>query len=86
MLASGNSDRLVCAGNLVKTIRGECPMERTKGIAREIIDAPVTQENKVKSDVEWTVTTYEPRITNLEISLGPRDAEHGDVGVLLKVT
>ncbi len=47
MLAQGNSDPRVCALNLLRTIRGEVPLERTKGIDREHIDKPITQSDEL---------------------------------------
>ncbi len=76
MLAQGNSDPRVCALNLLRTIRGEVPLERTKGI--EHIDRPITQSDELKADAEWVLETYEPRLSGEEIALLAADAAGGD--------
>ena len=40
MKASGNAAPETCVQNLLKTIRGEVPYERIKGIDRTLIDRP----------------------------------------------
>lgn len=40
MLAQGNGEAAVCAANLLRTVRGEVPMSRVKGIGREHFDGP----------------------------------------------
>ena len=40
MKASGNGAPEICVQNLLKTIRGEVPYERIKGIDRTLIDKP----------------------------------------------
>ncbi len=78
MLAQGNSDPRVCALSLLRTIRGEVPLERTKGIDREHIDKPITQSDELKADAEWVLETYEPRLSGEEIALLAADAAGGD--------
>lgn len=63
MKASGNAAPETCVQNLLKTIRGEVPYERIKGIDRTLIDKPsVTAVNDLAADVEFVVETYEPRV------------------------
>ena len=42
MKASGNAAPETCVQNLLKTIRGEVPYERIKGIDRTLIDKPLS--------------------------------------------
>lgn len=69
MMATGNGDARVCALNLLRTIRGEVPLVRTKGIDREHIDAPTTRSAELRADAEWVLETYEPRLTSGEVEL-----------------
>ncbi len=63
MKASGNAAPETCVQNLLKTIRGEVPYERIKGIDRTLIDRPSgTAANDLAADVEFVVETYEPRV------------------------
>ena len=53
MKASGNAAPETCVQNLLKTIRGEVPYERIKGIDRTLIDKPSgTAANDLAADVE----------------------------------
>ena len=62
MKASGNGAPEICVQNLLKTIRGEVPYERIKGIA----------------DVEFLVETYEPRVQLSDSDLKALTAQAGD--------
>lgn len=63
MKASGNSRPQTCVQNLLKTIRGEVPYERIKGIDRTLIDKPSELAGpELAADVEFVVETYEPRV------------------------
>ena len=60
MKASGNGAPEICVQNLLKTIRGEMPYERIKGIDRTLIDKPSeTAATDLAADVEFLVETYE---------------------------
>lgn len=61
MLAQGNSDVAVCVLNLLRTVRGEVPYARTKGIDRALIDIPATEAWRLRADAEWVIKSYEPR-------------------------
>ena len=78
MLASGNSERHLCALNLIRTVRGEVPYVRTKGIDRALIDIPESERWRYKADVEWVLDAYEPRVTFDEVDF-ERGTERGDV-------
>lgn len=63
MLKSGNSNVLLCADNLIRTIRGEVPNERMKGIDASVIDQPVQQARMAfEKDLTWVLGNYEPRL------------------------
>ena len=63
MKASGNGRPQTCVQNLLKTIRGEVPYERIKGIDRTLIDKPRELAGpELAADVEFVVETYEPRV------------------------
>ena len=62
MKANGNGNPEVCVHNLLKTVRGEVPYERIKGIDRALIDKPAaTAGDDILADVEYVIETYEPR-------------------------
>lgn len=70
MRAFGNGNPEVCASNLLKIGRGEVPFERVKGIDRRVIDLPIEQAKaEIIEDSRWTISTYEPRVNILQISV-----------------
>ena len=86
MLAHNNSDPCVCSLNLLRTIRGEVPLSRIKGIAREHIDAPATQTNDLRADGAWVLETYEPRLSTEEIDVAVDEAIEGNYQILADVS
>lgn len=62
MLSTGNGAPPLCALNLLRTVRGEVPYARTKGIGREHVDAPLTEGRRLGADAEWVIRSYEPRV------------------------
>lgn len=79
MKASGNAAPEACVQNLLKTIRGEVPYERIKGIDRTLIDKPSgTAANDLAADVEFVVETYEPRVRLSSSDLVALVAQTGD--------
>lgn len=63
MRATGNGTPQLCVQNLIKTVRGEVPYERLKGIDRALIDKPSeTSGSDLVSDVQFVIDTYEPRV------------------------
>lgn len=84
MLAHGNGTRQQCTANLIKTIRGEVPFERTKGIDRRIIDSPSVYADTAKADVAWLISTYEPRVHQFTTTL-TNEAENGAFGIHINV-
>ena len=78
MKASGNGAPEICVQNLLKTIRGEVPYERIKGIDRTLIDKPSeTAATDLAADVEFLVETYEPRVKLTDVELVALAAEVG---------
>ena len=79
MKASGNGAPETCVQNLLKTIRGEVPYERIKGIDRTLIDKPSeTAATDLAADVEFLVETYEPRVQLSDSDLKALAAQTGD--------
>jgi len=63
MKAYGNGTPEQCAANLLRIARGEVPYERIKGLDAGLIDKPFTLANpELRADIEWVISTYEPRI------------------------
>ena len=76
MKASGNGAPEICVQNLLKTIRGEVPYERIKGIDRTLIDKPSeTAATDLAADVEFLVET---RVQLSDSDLKALTAQAGD--------
>lgn len=80
-MPSGNGDPAVCAENLLRTVRGEVPMARVKGLSREFIDRSAPTMGALSEDVEWLLETFEPRLEAEDIDLFAEDAAAGDFGI-----
>lgn len=79
MLAKGNGDPLVCASNLIKTVRGEVPYERVKGLPRDLIDRPSSHARpKFNAEVQWLIETYEPRLDIDHVDISAIEAASGN--------
>lgn len=86
MKASGNGTPQVCVQNLLKTVRGEVPYERIKGIDRTLIDKPSeTAAADLAADVEFVVETYEPRVNLSTVELEALAANMGDFEIRASV-
>jgi phage baseplate assembly protein W len=73
MKSEGNSNVQVCIDNLLKTIKGEVPYARDKGIEGGIVDMPLDEaEVELAASADECIDTYEPRV----------DIEDIDVNVL----
>lgn len=87
MLASGNSAPQRCVLNLLRTVRGEVPYARTKGIGRENVDQPMTEWGTLGADAEWVIRQYEPRVDPGTVRLGQLPGgEGGDVAYEVELT
>lgn len=83
MRSKGNGTPAVCAENLLKIVRGEVPFERVKGLNPRLIDRPLVDvEPELRQDAEWLLSTYEPRVSVVEIHV----AQSGGVGGQFAVT
>ena len=89
MKASGNGKPEICVQNLLKTIRGEVPYERIKGIDRTLIDQPSeTVGAELTADVEFLIETYEPRVGLSNVEYKGLAAEVGEfqIGANIQTT
>lgn len=69
MRAHDNGNPLICANNLLKTVRYQVPYERIKGIDPAVIDQPIAQAKlQYIKDAEDVLATYEPRVTLNNVS------------------
>lgn len=86
MKASGNGKPEICVQNLLKTIRGEVPYERMKGISRALIDQPgETVGAELTADVEFLIETYEPRVNLSNVEYQGLAAEVGGFQIGAKI-
>ena len=85
MLASGNSNKTICVNNLFKTIRGEVPFVRTKGIDGKLIDKPITQQYEVRKDVDQQIKIFEPRVRSYNLNMEPDEPIMGYLGFTIDV-
>ena len=86
MKASGNGAPEICVQNLLKTIRGEVPYERIKGIDRTLIDKPSeTAATDLAADVEFVVETYEPRVDAENIIGSGEAVKNGEFALLVDI-
>lgn len=86
MLEKGNSNVMVCIGNILRTVRGEVPYERLMGINPYIIDMPSKYAAvDMTEDVEWLISTYEPRANLKSVELQSLVAQTGDFLIKAKL-
>lgn len=85
MLASGNGAPQRCALNLMRTIRGEVPYARAKGIDREIVDSPATEGWRLKADVDRVLKGYEPRVSYEDVSIMEVESMLGDFAAVAEI-
>ena len=84
MKASGNGLPETCALNLLRTVRGEVPYDRVRGVDGTLIDRPnVTDE--VAADIEWLLETYEPRVEIVSIEDDPAAIKSGDFTKIVNI-
>ena len=82
MRASGNGDVKVCAGNLLRIVRGENPYERLKGLNPRLVDKPTTTAApQIQQDARWLLGTYEPRAAVESVTVGSDNATHGSLTI-----
>lgn len=87
MLASGNGEVQRCVLNLLRTIRGEVPYVRTKGIDRALIDIPSTEAWRFRADAEWVIRNFEPRadLQSLDTAATIAAARQGDHTIIATI-
>ena len=86
MKANGNGLPQVCVQNLLRTIRGEVPYERIKGIDRKLIDQPSEIVSPdLKEDVEFVLENYEPRVDLGNVELEALAADFGSYQVSVNI-
>ena len=86
MKSSGNGAPKVCANNLLRIVRGECPFERVKGLDPRIVDQPFARSStELEADAEWLIRNYEPRVRFERIDTAHSDAVKGDFSVTAKI-
>lgn len=84
MIEKGNGNRILCFKNLLRTIRGEVPLERLQGLNREFFDAPAgTVTPRLKADISQQIAWYEPRVDVAQIAITDVSPE-GDVNFTIE--
>ena len=74
MKAKDNGHPQQCAENLLAIVRGEVPYERIKGLDASSIDRPAdVAEYAIKTDAEYVLETYEPRVSLNGITVQPSE-------------
>jgi hypothetical protein len=87
MKASGNSAPELCALNLLRTVRGEVPFDRLRGLDARNIDRPVGLATPdIEADAIWLISTYEPRVNPDEVALQALEALQGDLRMTTDVS
>lgn len=84
MLSKGNGNAEVTSQNLVKTVRGEVPYDRIRGIDISFTDRPASEvRTDIVNDVFETLEDYEPRVDVKNIDL--EQTAHGSFNIILEV-
>lgn len=70
MLSKGNGNAEITSQNLVKTVRGEVPFDRIRGIDISHTDRPASEvRTDIVNDVFETLEDYEPRADIINVDL-----------------
>ena len=86
MKSSGNGTLNVCVNNLLRTVRGEVPYDRIKGLDARLVDKPMHGDSsELAADAEWVIDTWEPRARLEGLSITPNDAGNGGFTVVANV-
>ena len=84
MLSKGNGNAEVTSQNLVRTVRGEVPYDRIRGIDISYTDRPASEvKTNVVNDVFETFEDYEPRADVKNIDL--QQAGDGSFNINLEI-
>lgn len=84
MKANGNGTPETCASNLLRTVRGEVPFDRVRGVDPAYIDQPNASEDAL-ADAEWVLETYEPRVEVETSEIDQEAAATGGFSALLNI-
>ena len=86
MRSKGNGNAEQCAANLLLITRGEVPYERLKGIDARLIDKPSsTVQGLLKADLDWLLTTYEPRVGLDSLAITKTEAAEGQFNLNIDI-
>ncbi|MDD3139621.1 MAG: early E1A protein [Lachnospiraceae bacterium] len=87
MLAKGNGKPAQCVKNLISMTRGECPYDRIRGLSNEFDEQPISiAKAMLKADIQWVVSTYEPRASIDDAELVNMVEESGAFKILINAT
>lgn len=82
MQANENGMPALCVANLLRTVRGEVPYQRMKGLDASYTDMPSSLlQPLIETDAEWLVEHYEPRAPLDSFSLTGELAKQGHFGI-----
>ena len=85
MRATENGNPQVCANNLLRMVRGECHMDRVKGLDPRLIGSPLPSAvNEFAQDAQWLIETYEPRVDFQGIDISSGNGP-GDIVITAKI-
>lgn len=74
MRKSGNGKPETCAYNILRTVRGEVPFERTMGVSGSFMDRPSNVViNEAETDALRQLEIFEPRIDAERVAIIPGD-------------
>lgn len=78
MMAKGNGDPARCVQNLLQIARGEVPFDRIRGLDTTVFDRPaVTAAPALRSDAQWMLGVYEPRVAASSVEIKADEAKTG---------
>lgn len=66
-------------------VRGECPMDRVKGLDPRLVGSPLpSAATALAQDAQWLIETYEPRVDfqGIDFSFG---SSPGDIVITAKI-
>ncbi len=85
MRQSNNSSLTVCVDNLMKTVQGEVPYARAKGIDPDLIDTPTEDTGPDLAEaVDDCIDAFEPRVDLSQISVEAVD-NNGSLGYKIEI-
>ncbi len=82
MKAHGNSDRLVCAQNLLSITRGEVPLDRLRGRNPKLLERPRSFE--IEADAKRLVAWWEPRLNPYASNFEVHHSGNGEITIYVQ--